>query len=122
MSETTKPAPRLPLCLPIEFRKTYSRQANKGGLLNISITGAFLEHAADEIEINDKINIHFKVSGRERILQALIVWKNVHGAGVRFNPDNNQDVQIIDDLMYFVSTRRESKKKVLSNIFGKIEG
>lgn len=120
MSETTKPAGRLPLCLPIEFRKTYSRQANRGGLLNISITGAFLEHASEELEINDKINIHFKVSGRERILQASIVWKNVQGAGVRFNPDNNQDVQIIDDLMYFVNNRRESKKSVLDNIFTKI--
>ena len=120
MSETSKPASRLPLCLPIEFRKTYSRQANRGGLLNISITGAFLEHAADQLEINDKINIHFKVSGRERTLQALIVWKNTNGAGVRFNPDNNQDVQIIDDLMYFVNGRRESKKDVLDNIFTKI--
>jgi hypothetical protein len=120
MAETQKPASRVPLCLPIEFRKTYSRQSSKGGLLNISITGAFLEHTSGELEVNDKINIHFKVSGRERVLQASIVWKNVQGAGVRFNPDNNQDVQIIDDLIYFVNNRRESKRTVLNSIFKKI--
>ncbi len=120
MSETAKPAQRVPLCLPIEFRKTYSRQSSKGGLLNISLTGAFLEHTTDDLEVNDRINIHFKVSGRERVLQASIVWKTLSGSGVRFNPDNNQDVQIIDDLMYFVKTCRESKRTVLDAIFSKV--
>lgn len=120
MAETQNPAQRVPLCLPIEFRKTYSRQASKGGLLNISITGAFLEHGTQDLEINDRINIHFKVSGRERVLQACIIWKNSSGSGVRFNPDNNQDVQIIDDLMYFVNNRRDSRRAVLDSIFKKI--
>jgi len=120
MSETEKPAQRIPLSLPIEFRKTYSRQSSKGGLKNISLTGAFLEHVTEDLEINDRINIYFKVSGRERILQASIVWKTGKGSGVKFNPDNNQDVQIIDDLMYFVKTCRESKRAVLDSIFKKV--
>ena len=114
------PAPRIPLCLPIEFRKTYSRKQTNGGLRNISMTGAFLEHLTENLEVNDKINIHFKVSGRERTLPATIVWKNGAGSGVRFMPDNNQDVQIIDDLIYFVEHRRESKKTVLNSIFTKL--
>lgn len=120
MSETNAPAPRVPLVLPIEFRKTYSRQASRGGLLNISLTGAFLEHTTDDLAVNDQIHIHFKVSGRERVLQAAIVWKNGAGSGIQFNPENNQDVQIIDDLIYFVKSRRESKREVLNSIFGKI--
>ena len=47
-----KPAPRLPLQLPIEFRKNYSRKADYGDLKNISLTGAFLIHETDEIVIN----------------------------------------------------------------------
>ncbi|MBY0314091.1 MAG: PilZ domain-containing protein [Bdellovibrionales bacterium] len=120
MSEIVKPADRIPLRLPIEFRKTYARQSEKGGLVNISITGAFLEHRTEELEINDQINIHFRVSGRERVLQATIVWKSNAGAGVRFSPDNQQDVQIIDDLMYFVKDHREKKKAVLHSIFSKV--
>ncbi|MCB9073718.1 MAG: PilZ domain-containing protein [Bdellovibrionaceae bacterium] len=121
MTETTKPAPRVPLCLPIEFRKSYARDANKGGLLNISLTGAFLEHGPEDLLVNDKINLHFKVSGRERVLQACIVWQNSNGSGVSFNPENNQDVQIIDDLMYFVRTYRDSKRAVLDSIFSQIK-
>lgn len=120
MSEVVAPAQRVPLLLPIEFRKTYSRQSSRGGLLNISMTGAFLEHLPEDLDVNDHIHIHFKVSGRERVLQAAIVWKNKKGSGIQFNPENNQDVQIIDDLIYFVKTRRESKREVLNSIFGKI--
>ena len=121
MIESEKPAPRVPLCLPIEFRKSYARDHSRGGLLNISMTGAFLEHGTEDLEVNDKINIHFKVSGRERVLQACIVWKNINGSGVLFNPENNQDVQIIDDLMYFVKTCRDSKRAVLDSIFSQIK-
>ncbi|MCC6138125.1 MAG: PilZ domain-containing protein [Bdellovibrionaceae bacterium] len=121
MSEIEKPAPRVPLCLPIDFRKSYARDSVRGGLLNISITGAFLEHGTHDLEVNDRINIHFKVSGRERVLQASIVWKNINGSGVLFNPENNQDVQIIDDLMYFVKTYRDSKRAVLDSIFSQIK-
>lgn len=121
MTETETPAPRVPLCLPIEFRKSYARDSEKGGLLNISITGAFLEHGEHDLEVNDKINLHFKVSGRERVLQACVVWKNMNGSGVLFNPENNQDVQIIDDLMYFVRTYRDSKRAVLDKIFCQIK-
>jgi hypothetical protein len=120
MQETSKPAARVPLCLPIEFRRSYSRQSTQGGLLNISMTGAFLEHASQDLEINDIINLHVKVSGRERVLQAKIVWKKDSGAGVSFLPENNQDVQIIDDLIYFVKNHREQKKAVLGSIFNRL--
>ncbi len=120
MAEMAKPADRISLRLPIEFRKTYARQSEKGGLVNISLTGAFLEHISEELDVNDQINIHFRVSGRERVLQATIVWKSNGGSGVRFSPDNRQDVQIIDDLMYFVKNHKEKKKAVLHSIFNKV--
>lgn len=121
MQDTSKPAQRIPLSLPIEFRKSYARDSVRGGLLNISMTGAFIEHGTDDLEVSDRINLHFKVSGRERVLQASIVWKNGNGSGVLFNPENNQDVQIIDDLMYFVKSCRESKREVLNSIFTQIK-
>lgn len=112
-----KPAPRLPLQLPIEFRKNYSRKSDYGDLKNISLTGAFLIHQTDEIVVNDKINIHFKVSGRERILNASVIWLSDNGCGLQFHPDNNRDVQIVDDLMYFVKDRRTKNRNVLDEIF-----
>jgi hypothetical protein len=115
-----KPAPRLPLQLPIEFRKNYSRKSDYGDLKNISLTGAFLIHNSEEISVNDKINIHFKVSGRERTLNASVIWLDEAGCGLQFHPDNNRDVQIVDDLMYFVKGRRSKNKNVLDEIFSKV--
>lgn len=115
-----KPAPRIPLTLPIEFRKNYSRKADQGDLRNISISGAFLEHTAEDLYINDKINISFKVSGRERVLQGTVVWQNDKGSGIQFHPDNNRDVQIVDDLMYFVKNRRSKNRTVLDSIFDQL--
>lgn len=114
------PAPRVPLKLPIEFRKNYSRKADYGDLKNISLTGAFLIHETDEIVINDKINIHFKVSGRERTLQATVVWLTDQGCGLQFHPDNNRDVQIVDDLIYFVKNKRSKNRTVLDDIFAQV--
>jgi len=115
-----KPSPRIPLRLPIEFRKNYSRTMDQGDLKNISLSGAFLVHTCEDIVVDDKINICFKVSGRERILQASVIWQNEQGAGLRFHPDNNRDVQIVDDLMYFVKDRRHKNKSVLDNILNQI--
>ena len=115
-----KPAARVPLQLPIEFRKNYSRKSDYGDLKNISLTGAFLIHETNEIVVNDKINIHFKVSGRERTLIASVVWLSDSGCGLQFHPDNNRDVQIVDDLMYFVKGRRVKNKNVLDEIFDQV--
>ncbi|MES2855361.1 MAG: PilZ domain-containing protein, partial [Bdellovibrionota bacterium] len=65
MSSTEKsPAPRTPLKLEVEYRKSYGRSAEVGELKNISITGAFLEHTNEEIKMSDKVAITFQVGGR----------------------------------------------------------
>jgi len=116
-----KPSPRLPLQLSIEFRKNYSRKSDVGDLKNISLTGAFLVvDNTEDIVVNDKINIHFKVSGRERTLNASVVWLGEGGCGLQFHPDNNRDVQIVDDLMYFVKGRRVKNRNVLDEIFSRV--
>ena len=115
------PAPRLPLELAVEFRRSYARSDDLGTLKNISITGAFLVTGqVEELSINDKLNITFTVSGRERQVQAHIVWKCKSGCGIAFKPFNNRDVQIVDDLMYFVESNRETKRNVLHSIFKKV--
>lgn len=120
-NQTGLPAPRLPLEMNIEFRKSYARQTDKGVLKNISISGAFLE--TDQVDLlapSDKVILTFLVSGRRRKVNATIVWKNGLGCGVQFHPFNNRDVQIVDDLMYFVETKRESRKSVLDDIFKQV--
>jgi len=101
----------------IEFRKSYARQAGKGILRNISLTGAFLETETMELFPSDKLVITFVLSERIRRMTATIVWKNSHGCGVQFHPFNKRDVQIVDDLMYFVQNSRAGRKSVLDDIF-----
>ncbi len=115
-----KPAPRLPLLFPVEFRKNYSRKSNYGDLKNISLTGAFLIHKTSELSSNDKINIYFNVSGRQRVLTASVIWLTENGCGIKFHHESNRDIQIVDDLMYLVNGKRMKNKTVLDEIFNQI--
>ncbi len=116
--ETAKvPAARTPLHLDVAFRRSYARQDNQGTLKNISLTGAFLELSGHDLRIDEKINMTFVVASRERKITAQVIWKNSLGAGVRFIPQNNRDVQIVDDLIYFVETKRMGHREILGGIF-----
>jgi hypothetical protein len=119
MNSTEKPAPRTPLKLEVEYRKSYGRSSEFGELKNISITGAFLEHTNEEIKMSDKVAITFKVGGRVRKINAAVIWSNAAGSGIKFLPTNNRDVQIVDDLIYFVESKREGRREVLDDIFKK---
>lgn len=116
-AQSSLPSPRLPLQMNIEFRKSYARQAGKGTLRNISLTGAFLETETLELYPSDKLVITFVLSERVRRMTATIVWKNGRGCGVQFHPFNKRDVQIVDDLMYFVQNSRTGSRNVLEDIF-----
>jgi hypothetical protein len=116
-SDDTVPSPRIPLKLDVEYRKSYGRSAEFGKLKNISLTGAFLEHDNEALKGRDKVAITFQVGGRVRKIHALIVWSNSVGAGIKFLPSNNRDVQIVDDLMYFIESKRETRRGVLDDIF-----
>ncbi len=113
------PAPRIRLFVDVQYRKSYSRKATKGVLKNISLTGAFLE-TTDALTARDKLVVTFQVSGRERRVPATVVWSSDKGVGIKFQPANNRDIQIVDDLMYFVSVSRDSQKDVLDTIFNKV--
>lgn len=115
--ESQKPAPRIPLQLEVEYRRSYGRSSDTGKLKNISLTGAFLEHENDGLKENDKVAITFKVGGRTRKINASVIWSTAKGAGIKFLPTNNRDVQIVDDLMYFVESKREGRRDVLDGIF-----
>lgn len=118
MNATDKvPAPRIPLKLDVEYKKSYGRTTEIGELKNISISGAFLQHSNESLKVNDKVAITFKVGGRVRKINAVIIWSNAIGSGIKFLPANNRDVQIVDDLMYFVETKRENRRSVLDDIF-----
>lgn len=119
MEPAKTPARRIPLQLDINYKKSYARQDSKGVLSNISITGAFLKTDTAKVEIGEKLVLYFEVSGRRRKIQASVVWKNESGAGLAFMPFNNRDVQLIDDLMYFVESSRENRRSILETIFKK---
>lgn len=114
------PAPRTPLYLDVSFRRSYARNDTQGVLKNISLTGAFLEVEGHSLNLSEKVNLTFVVASRERKISAQIVWKNSFGAGIKFLPNNNQDTQIIDDLIYFVESKRMGHRGVLDGIFKKV--
>lgn len=119
--QNASPAPRLPLEMPIEFRRSYARQAGAGRLKNISITGAFIEtDAVRELAPSDKILVTFEVSERRRRMTCTVIWKNAQGCGVVFEPFNKRDVQIVDDLMYYVESKRDCRRDVMEDIFKKV--
>ncbi|MFN9067254.1 MAG: PilZ domain-containing protein [Bdellovibrionales bacterium] len=118
--ESKVPAPRTPLALAVSFRKSYARGEATGVLRNISISGAFLEFKSHGLKNNDKLQLTFEVSGRVRKIHALVVWTNSAGCGVKFQPANNRDVQIVDDLIYFVESSRTDKKSFLDKILKKV--
>jgi hypothetical protein len=119
-AENMKPAPRVPLQLEIEFKKSYSRSYEKGSLKNISLSGAFLELALADMKATDKLSLVLTVGGRKRKLAAHVIWANSRGCGIKFAPTNNRDVQIVDDLMYFVENSRETRRSVLNDIFKRV--
>ncbi len=118
--ETQTPAPRTPLHIEVEYRKNYAREESAGVLKNISITGAFLQFQGTGLRAGEKLSLKFRVSGRERNVQALVVWSNSSGSGVKFLPLNNRDVQIVDDLIYFVENKRTDTRDILDGIFKKV--
>lgn len=120
MSLERQVAPRIPLAMEIEYRKSYSRSQDQGVLRNISLTGAFLENDGPEFIPGDKIQLVLNVGTRVRKLSAEVIWKGQKGIGVKFHHSNNRDIQIVDDLMYFVQNKRESQKDVLDDIFDKV--
>ena len=120
MEAEKNPAPRTPLNIEVNFRRNYAREESSGSLKNISLSGAFLAHRGSSMKSGDKVNLTFTVSGREREIQAQIVWSNAFGSGVKFMPQNNRDVQIVDDLIYFVEEKRTGTRGVLDQIFKKV--
>lgn len=118
---TSAPAPRMPLQLEINYRRSYARKSEHGKLKNISLTGAFLVFTEDQgLSPKDKITLKFEVSGRKRQIQASVIWRGPEGCGVQFHHNNNRDQQIVDDLMYFVENSRTTQRSVLDNIFKKV--
>lgn len=111
------PQPRIPLSLDVDFRRSYGRSSALGVLKNISLSGAFIEHELDSVAAGDKLQITFKVGGRVRKVNAQIIWTNEIGSGVKFMPTNGRDIQIVDDLMYFVESSRENRRSLLGDIF-----
>ncbi|MBX2988059.1 MAG: PilZ domain-containing protein [Bdellovibrionaceae bacterium] len=120
METSNAPAPRTSLHLDVSFKKNYARQLSHGVLKNISLTGAFLDCRNENFRANEKIQLTFVVAGRERRIAATVVWANSAGCGVKFHPTSQRDVQIVDDLIYFVEANRDGRRDVLDNIFKKV--
>lgn len=102
------PAPRTPLHLEVAYKKNYARSENMGYIKNISLTGAFLHTTGGEFKPRERLQVKLVVGDRERLVPALVVWSNSNGCGIKFIPNNNRDVQIVDDLIYFAENKRET--------------
>jgi len=116
-----QPAVRVPLQMPVEYRHNYARETDVGVIKNVSLTGAFVESPTHRFQPQDKIKLTIRLGGRVRQLVASVVWVHPMGAGIQFKPANNQDKQLVDDLIYFVENKRNTRRDVLGTIFNRVE-
>lgn len=114
------PAQRTPLNVKVEFKKSYAREPGEGVLRNLSSTGAFVVHSFSTVEPGEKLTIKFSISGRERGVPAEVIWANELGCGVKFKPTTRRDLQIIDDLIDLVESKRDGARDVFEEIFKKV--
>ncbi len=120
MDKTKSVSPRTSLHIEVEYRKSYGRENATGILKNISLSGANLKQQSEPLRTGEKLVLTFKVSGRERSIHAEVIWTNSKGSGIKFMPQNNRDTQIIDDLIYFVQSKKSGQKEILEKIFSKV--
>lgn len=114
---TDAPSARYPLEYSVEYRHNYARAAKNGVIKNLSLTGAFIENSSHPFKEKDKIKVTIRLSDRVRHISAKVIWTNEKGAGVKFQHFNNQDLQLIDDLIYFAENKINERRSVLDNIF-----
>jgi hypothetical protein len=115
-SNEQKPQPRIPLSMEIKFKKNYGRNTIPGILKNISLSGAFLKvDNISKVSHNEKISLVLEVAGRKRAITAYIIWQNSEGCGVSFRHSNNRDLQLVDDLMYFVENDRSERREFFAD-------
>ncbi len=112
-------AQRFKVELDLDFKCNYARDYNKASVKNISTSGALIQTDIP-LKPAERINVFFKVSGRERKIAAHVVWIGEQGVGVKFDHFNNRDLQIVDDLIYFATEKTSSTKDLLDSILSKV--
>lgn len=113
-------AKRVRLNLQVDMRKNYWRKSRKVSFLNISQTGAFIMIPKADLSVDEKLSFKLNVGNRTRSIEAKVVWHNEFGAGIHFVFKSQRDMQMIDDLMYFIEAGKEDQKAVLHNIIKKV--
>jgi hypothetical protein len=113
------PSPRFNVDLAFEFKKNYGRQAVKAEVQNISLTGALIKTEVP-LRPQEKLNVYLSVSGRTRKVSATVVWVGQRGAGLQFQPFNNRDLQIVDDIIYYATEKNSSQKDLLDSILSRV--
>ena len=106
---------RTELRLEIVYKTIYGRTPQKAIFKNISHTGACLEMNDSKVRIKDQIKIVFTVADRVREIRAEVIWKSNDSCGVKFKPKNNQDILIIDDLIYYVKNKTIGYKSLFED-------
>jgi hypothetical protein len=114
-----KPAPRYNVDLSFEFKRNYARQSAKAEVRNISLTGALIKTDAP-LKPSEKVNVYLTVSGRTRKVAARVIWVGERGVGLQFQPFNNRDLQIVDDIIYYATEKNESTKTLFDSILTKV--
>jgi hypothetical protein len=114
-----KPAHRHSVELAFEFKKNYSRTSSKAEVCNISLTGALIK-TDQPLKPSEKLNVYLSVSGRTRKVSARVVWVGDRGVGLQFQPFNNRDLQIVDDIIYYATEKNESTKNLFDSILNKV--
>ena len=117
--EFEKPAQRHFVELKFEIKRSYARVPAPAEVKNLSLSGAFIR-TEDPLKTAEKINVFLTVSGRTRRIAAQVIWVGERGAGIKFMPFNNRDLQIVDDIIYYATEKTQSTRDLLDTILSKV--
>jgi hypothetical protein len=86
----------------------------------VSLTGAFISHQHHDLISGDRVTIELVIGGQKRKIVAEVIWTNSFGAGIKFIPANQKDIQMIDDLIYYLEEKKSSLNSVLGEVLKKV--
>jgi hypothetical protein len=113
-------ATRHQISLELEFKRSYGRQSEKANIKSISINGALVQ-VDQPLRIGERLKVTLSVSDRVRKVPARVVYVGGEKeVGIRFEPFNNRDLQIVDDIIYFATEKSSTNRSLLENILSKV--
>ena len=102
--------------IQVLIRKIYDRKNQPGSIKQISLEQALLSGNL-QLEAEDRLFLAIKIGRRQRRLEAYVKKIDSSGTWIQFDLKSSQDLQFVDDLIYFEEQARCWRRQMMHNIF-----